>query len=116
MEPKKQAKKKSSTWVKKRHKIARDVLRPVVALYSQLRYNVKADPFLEQGNRPYLIMMNHQTPVDQFFIGMSFKGAVYYIATEDLSPKDLFPRSSAIWWHPCPSKSRRPICMPLKPA
>ena len=86
MEPKKQTKKKS-TWVKKRHKIARDILRPIVVLYSQLRYNVKADPFLEQGDRPYLIMMNHQTPVDQFFIGMSFKGAVYYIATEDIFSK-----------------------------
>ena len=28
--------------------------------------------------------MNHQTAFDQFFIGMTFKGAVYYVASEDL--------------------------------
>ena len=29
-------------------------------------------------------MLNHQTPFDQFFVGMAFKGAVYYMATEDI--------------------------------
>ena len=29
-------------------------------------------------------MMNHQTPFDQFFVGMSFRQPVYYVATEDI--------------------------------
>ena len=35
-------------------------------------------------NRPYLILMNHQTAFDQFFIGLAFDGPVYYLATEDI--------------------------------
>ena len=38
----------------------------------------------QQGDRAYLILMNHQTAFDQFFVGMAFKGPVYYVASEDL--------------------------------
>jgi 1-acyl-sn-glycerol-3-phosphate acyltransferase len=31
-----------------------------------------------------LILFNHQTALDQFIVGSSFKGAVYYVASEDL--------------------------------
>lgn len=75
---------KNSQWTKTRHKIITDILRPVIAPFVRWKYNVDVQPFKEQGNRKYLIMMNHQTPFDQFFIAMSFKGPVYYIATEDI--------------------------------
>lgn len=42
------------------------------------------DKFREQGNRPYLVLYNHQTPYDQFFVIMSFRGPVYCMATEDI--------------------------------
>lgn len=86
MEPKKQTKKKE-TWMKPRHRLARNLLCAVLGPYSAWKYGVKADRFTEQGDRPYLIMMNHQTAFDQFFIGMSFKGPVYYIASEDIFSK-----------------------------
>ena len=86
MEAKKQTKKKEP-WIKPRHKLFQSILRAILGPYSAWKYGVQADPFLEQGDRPYLIMMNHQTPFDQFFIGMSFKGPVYYIATEDIFSK-----------------------------
>ena len=41
-------------------------------------------PFKEEGKRPYLILMNHQTGFDQFFMGLSFRGPIYYLATEDI--------------------------------
>ena len=40
--------------------------------------------FREEGKRPYLIVMNHQTGFDQFFVGMTFRQPVYYVATEDI--------------------------------
>lgn len=86
MEIKKETKKKEP-WMKYRHRIARNLLSAVLGPYSALKYGVKADRFEEQGDRAYLIMMNHQTPFDQFFIGMSFKGPVYYIASEDIFSK-----------------------------
>ena len=85
METKKQ--KKREMWIKYRHRITRNILCGVLAPYSTLKYGVKADRFEAQGNRAYLIMMNHQTPFDQFFIGMSFQGPVYYIASEDIFSK-----------------------------
>ena len=44
----------------------------------------QVDRFAEQGEGPYLILYNHQTPYDQFFVMSSFRGPVYYLATEDL--------------------------------
>ena len=76
--------KKNNTWRKTRHEIVTAILKPIVGAWMKLKCRVDAQPFKEQGNRPYLILMNHQTAYDQFFVAMSFKGAVYYIATEDI--------------------------------
>lgn len=86
MEPKKQVKKKE-IWTKPRHRFTHGFLRAIIGPYTAWKYNVKTDPFKEQGERAYLIMMNHQTPFDQFFISMSFTGPVYYIASEDIFSK-----------------------------
>lgn len=86
----------SSGWIKPRHKIARNAAVAVLRPYSMLKYGVTAEPFRQQGDRAYLILMNHQTPFDQFFVGMSFKGAVYYLATEDIF--SIGPVSSLIRW------------------
>lgn len=76
--------KKEQTWIRKRHRffteLARFILTPVV----RRKYGLKPEPFLAQCDRAYLILFNHQTPFDQFFVGMSFKGPVYYVATEDI--------------------------------
>ncbi len=77
MEPK-------NTWIKKRHAIARNLVYPFLYPYCRLKYGVTIEKFREQGDRPYLILLNHQTPFDQFFVGAAFSGAVYYMATEDI--------------------------------
>lgn len=77
-------KKKEKKWIKYHHRIVRNIAYAVLYPYSKWKYGIMADRFKEQGNRAYLILMNHQTPFDQFFVGMSFKGAVYYLATEDI--------------------------------
>ena len=71
-------------WIKKRHAVIRNLLYPFLYPYCCLRYGIRMEKFKEQGNRPYLILLNHQTAFDQFFVSMSFKGAVYYMATEDI--------------------------------
>ncbi len=38
----------------------------------------------DSSKRQYIIVMNHQTPFDEFFVGLSFKCPVYYVATEDI--------------------------------
>ena len=81
MENKKNTPKK---WTKFRHKIVRNILFLVLAPYSKIKYGVKAEKFKEENGRQYLILFNHQTAFDQFFVGLSFKSPVYYLASEDL--------------------------------
>ena len=79
-----QKKKKQKKWMKFRHRIVRQLLYPALYLYSKWKYGLTVERFRQQGDRAYLILLNHQTAFDQFFVGMSFKGPVYYLASEDL--------------------------------
>ena len=88
--------KKETKWVKFRHK----VVVPLVALffgpYVRLRYGIKIEPFREEKGRQYLVLMNHQTAYDQFFVGLSFRQPVYYLASEDIFSMGWI--SSVIRW------------------
>ncbi len=77
-------KKKQKKWIRPRHRIIRRILAVVMYPYTKWRYGVTIDRFREQGDRAYLILLNHQTVFDQFFVGLTFKRPVYYLATEDI--------------------------------
>ena len=74
----------NNQWRKFRHKFILELVRYPLKLYCRLAYGVKFEEFKQQGNRPYLIIMNHQTAFDQFFVSMIFSRPIYYIASEDL--------------------------------
>jgi len=76
--------KKKSKWLKRRHVFVRNLLFFFIYPYSKLRYGLKIEKYSNPEKRPHLILMNHQTPFDQFFAGMVYSGAVYYVASEDL--------------------------------
>lgn len=80
-------KKSKKKWIKPRHHVVTFILRYTLGIYSRLRYNIKIEKFKEQQKRPYLILLNHQTAFDQFFVGLAFKGPIYYLASEDLFSK-----------------------------
>ena len=73
-----------TVWRKRRHRIVFALLRPFLHIYITFRYGLKAERFREEGKRPYLILMNHQTGFDQFFVAMIFRQPIYYVATEDI--------------------------------
>ena len=75
---------KVKKWIRFRHRVVRNIAYMVLAPYSRLVYGMKVERFRGQEDRPYLILLNHQTAFDQFFVGMAFRGAVYYLASEDL--------------------------------
>lgn len=77
-------KNKKKKWIKTRHSIVRNILNVFLGTYTRIKYGIKVDKFKGQEKRPYLILFNHQTGFDQFFVGMAFKGPVYYLATEDI--------------------------------
>ena len=76
--------KKKTKWLRPRHHLVRNVVYALLYPYCRIVYGLQVKRFREQQKRPYLILLNHQTPFDQFFVGMSFKGPIYYLATEDI--------------------------------
>lgn len=80
-------KNKSKKWTSRRHAVISIILGGLCWPYVRWRYGIKIERFKDAGKRPYLILFNHQTAFDQFFVGMSFPGAVYFLATEDLFSK-----------------------------
>ena len=77
-------KKKKQPWVRKHHKIVLEILRPLIGTYTKLKYGIRVEPFRQENGRQYLVVMNHQTGFDQFFISMAFRQPVYFIASEDI--------------------------------
>ncbi len=77
-------KKQKKKWLRFRHRVITEIARWVLTPYIYLTYQIKVSKFKQQGKRNYLVLLNHQTPFDQFFVGMAFKGPVYYVATEDI--------------------------------
>ena len=76
--------KKNEKWIKTRHKVVTWLLRPAFILVMRLRYGITIERFDQQGDRAYLIIMNHQTAFDQFFVGATFKNPVSDVASEDI--------------------------------
>lgn len=71
-------------WIKFRHRAVTALICPVFGIYVRWKYGIKIEKFKNQGDRPYLIVMNHQTAYDQFFVGLTFNRPVYYVASEDI--------------------------------
>ncbi len=78
------SKKKKKPWRRARHRVLRFLFLWAVLLYARLKYHIKAERFPDAKRRQFLVMMNHQTAFDQFFIEMIFHTPVYYLASEDL--------------------------------
>lgn len=96
---------KKKTWIRKRHSVVRNLVYVLLKPYTCWKYGITAESFQQQGDRAYLILMNHQTPFDQFFVGMSFHGPVYYLASEDIFSNGWV--SSLIRWLVAPISIRK---------
>ena len=75
---------KKKKWIKFRHRVVRNLLAMTLGVYARIKYHIHIQKFKEQEDRPYLVLLNHQTAFDQFFVGMAFRGPIYYLASEDL--------------------------------
>ena len=84
--------KKKKKWVLFRHRVVRNIAYCIIGPWSRLKYKIKIEKFKKQGKRQYLILFNHQTAFDQFFVGLAFKGPVYFVASEDLFSKGWISR------------------------
>ena len=71
-------------WILPRHTFTRKLLGLTFLPYVKRKYNVKITKYDSSDNRPMLILYNHQTAYDQFFVGGAFKRPIYYVASEDI--------------------------------
>ncbi|MBQ6470250.1 MAG: 1-acyl-sn-glycerol-3-phosphate acyltransferase [Lachnospiraceae bacterium] len=83
-EDNKAAAEQKDTWVKRRHRVIRRVLGPFIKLLCVLLYGVRIEKYSPEEGAPCLVLYNHQTPFDQFFVSLTFKEPVYHVATEDI--------------------------------
>ena len=88
--------KKKEKWMKFRHRVAWVILYPILAAITLIKFPIRVKPLEERRDRPYLILFNHQTPFDQFFVALAFKGPIYFISTEDILSNGLV--SKVIKW------------------
>jgi len=75
---------KKKNWTLPRHKVITTLLRYPLSLYCRLVYGLRIPRRNERIRQQSLILLNHQTPFDQFFVGMYCDKPVYYMATEDI--------------------------------
>ncbi len=97
-------KKKTQKWVKPRHKIIKTMLYPFVNAYVKLKCGVKIERF--KGKGQYLIIANHQTSYDQFFVDLIFKNPVYYLSSEDVFSIGFASKLLKFFFNPIPIKKQ----------
>ena len=98
--------KKKKKWIRLRHTIVSRIAYCIMYPISRIKYGVTIKKFKEEEKRPYLVLLNHQTPYDQFFVGMSFKATLYYLATEDIFSKGLISALIKFLVAPIPIKKQ----------
>ena len=98
--------KKKNKWIKKRHPIIFAILRAIIYPLVKIQYRVKLDRFKIKKGDKYLILYNHQTPYDQFFVGLSVIGPVYFLATEDIFSKGFISSVIRFLVAPVPIKKQ----------
>ncbi|MBQ7455209.1 MAG: 1-acyl-sn-glycerol-3-phosphate acyltransferase [Clostridia bacterium] len=99
--------KPARNWIKKyRHPIVRNLV--VWATYPFVRflYGCRPEPFRQENGRPHLVLFNHQTVFDQFFISASFRKPVYFVGTEDLFSMGFLSRIIRSFCSPIPFRKQ----------
>jgi 1-acyl-sn-glycerol-3-phosphate acyltransferase len=102
----KKTKKSVKKWIKLRHRVVRNIAYAILGPVVYLKYGMRVQKFKEQEKRPYLILYNHQTAFDQFFVGMAFRGPVYYVASDDLFSNGLVSKLLRYLVAPIPIKKQ----------
>ncbi|MBR5311179.1 MAG: 1-acyl-sn-glycerol-3-phosphate acyltransferase [Oscillospiraceae bacterium] len=97
---------KKKKWIKPRHKIIEKIVRFILEPVCKLKYGIKIEKFKDRDKGPYLILYNHQTAFDQFFVGIPFKKPVYYVATEDIFNLGILSKLLKFAVEPIPIKKQ----------
>lgn len=97
---------KKKKWIRARHTVVRHTLGIFFRAYSRIRYGARIRPFREENKRQYLVLFNHQTAFDQFFVALSFRKHLYFIASEDIFSKGFLSSALRYLVAPIPIKKQ----------
>lgn len=99
-------KKKNTTWMKPRHTLVRNIAGPILCPFIKTKYHITIEKLEYIKGKSYLILSNHQTGFDQFFLGLSYDGPIYYLATEDIFSLGWISRLLSYLIAPIPIKKQ----------
>lgn len=96
----KETQKKKGKWMKRRHAVVQWIARGILRPYIRIFYGLRPERFHDK--RQCLVLMNHVTAFDQFFVSLSLRRNVYYVASEDLFSKGWLSRLISFLVAPIP--------------
>ena len=102
----KKKKNKKKKWIHKRHTVVRHTLGIFFRAYCRIKYGARIKGFKEEGKRRYLVLFNHQTAFDQFFVALSFRQHLYFLASEDIFSKGFISSALRYLQAPIPIKKQ----------
>lgn len=76
--------KNEKRWIRTRHRVIEFIFRPILAALCKALYRIDIQKFPRAKERAYIILSNHQTDFDQFFVTCAFRKPIYYVAMEDI--------------------------------
>ena len=97
---------KKKKWIRKRHQIVRNIVGATFGAYAKRKYRITVTKFDKPKGVPYLILYNHQTAYDQFFVGLAFREHLYYVASEDIFSMGALSRLIKFLVEPIPIKKQ----------
>lgn len=98
--------KKNKNWIKKHHYVVRHAVGVFFLAYARLKYGARIRPFKEESGRQYLVLFNHQTAFDQFFVALSFRQHLYFLASEDIFSQGILSSALRYLVAPIPIKKQ----------
>ncbi len=90
-----------------RHKVIKVLLGPWFRLYFFIVYRFKAQPFTSKHKGPYLIVGNHAQVFDPFFMSLSFKEHIYFVASDMIFLHPIFGKLIKYLVQPIPKTKYR---------
>ncbi len=96
--------KKQKKWIKPRHAIIQRIAKFLLKPFVKIKYGVTISKC--KDNRQRLILSNHQTDFDQFFIAYGFPAPIYYLASEDIFSNGFISKLLRFAVNPIPIKKQ----------
>ena len=107
-------KKTHKKWGKLRHKVLWVVLSPAFWLYTRIKYGAHIESYRRFSKTHCVVLYNHVTGFDQFFVALSFGRPIYFVATEDIMSNGFVSKLLSYLVAPIPIKKHSTDIKALK--